>query len=101
MAKQPSRASRWAEACALMREAADEASTARDKYIEGMAALKEVQDEYNDWKDNLPENLQSSALGEKLEAVCGIDLESEPEEMDTSALDDAENTDLPLGFGRD
>jgi hypothetical protein len=69
--------------------------------------LKEVQQEYSDWKDNLPENLASSPLGEKLEEVTGLDLESGIDSLRTAvdeALDaatTAEGTDLPQGFGRD
>jgi len=70
--------------------------------------LRDVQSEYEDWRDNLPENLQQSALGEKLNAVIDeIDLESimeSPLENWTeveSAIDAAEGADLPLGFGRD
>ena len=77
-----SRPVRWQEAC--------------DKIREGLDELTEIRDEYQDWMDNLPENLQSGALHEKLEAVCDIDLDS----ID-SALSDAEGAALPLGFGRD
>jgi len=63
--------------------------------------------EYQDWLDNLPENLQSSALGEKLQAVTEIDIESMAEdpmsnwEEVVSTLDEAEGVELPQGFGRD
>jgi len=77
-----SRASRWADAC----QAADQA----------LSNLKELQDEYQEWKDNLPENLQSSAVGEKLEAVCDLDIESAQD-----MISEAEGLDLPQGFGRD
>jgi hypothetical protein len=50
--------------------------------------LRELQEEYQEWLDNLPENLQSTALAEKLDEVCPLDLEQ---------LD----VDLPRGFGRD
>lgn len=77
-----SRADRWADACGTAREGLDE-----------LASLKE---EYEEWRDNLPENLQQSALGEKLQAVCDLDLDSA-----VSMIDEAEGMDLPLGFGRD
>ena len=80
--KPKSRTQRWSEAASAAVSALEE--------------LQSIQEEFEEWKDNLPENLQQSALGEKLETVCGIDL--------TSALDsvqEAESADLPLGFGRD
>jgi hypothetical protein len=80
--KSQSRSSRWAEA-------ASAASAA-------LSELQDIQSEYQDWLDNLPENLQSSALGEKLQAVCDIDIESAAE-----AVDEADGADLPMGFGRD
>ena len=58
------------------------------RWTDAVETLRELQEEYQDWLDNLPENLQSTALAEKLEAVC---------EVDVDQLD----IDLPLGFGRD
>jgi len=81
-AKRRSRADRWADACSRASDA--------------LSDLRRLQEEYEEWKDNLPESLQSSPVGEKLEEVCGLDIEG--------ALDmvsDAEGIDLPLGFGRD
>jgi hypothetical protein len=64
--------------------------------VAALTTLQEAQQEFSDWKDNLPENLQYSALGEKLEAVCDLDIEGA---LDTAS--EAEGIDLPLGFGRD
>jgi hypothetical protein len=50
--------------------------------------LRELQEEYQAWLDNLPESLQGSTLAERLEEVCALDL-------------DALDIDLPRGFGRD
>ena len=58
------------------------------RWAEAVETLRELQAEYQDWLDNLPESLQSSALAEKLEEVCGVDIDS---------LD----VELPLGFGLD
>ena len=58
------------------------------RWAEAVETLRELQAEYQDWLDNLPESLQSSALAEKLEEVCSVDVDS---------LD----VELPLGFGRD
>lgn len=82
MAKTKSRAIRWSEAC-----------------TQAMAALEELvslQQEFSDWNDNLPENLRSSALGEKLQTVVDLDLDGAK-----STVEDAEGAELPLGFGRD
>ena len=75
--------------------------------------LKAVQAEYRKWRDNLPENiggtttvglnwsgrvafLEGSALVEKLDTVCEIDLEAA-----SDAISEAAEAGLPLGFGRD
>jgi hypothetical protein len=51
--------------------------------------LLELQDEYQGWLDNLPDNLTESVLAHKLEAICMLDL---------AAL---ESIEPPRGFGRD
>jgi len=80
--KPKSRGARWMAA-------ANEAEAA-------LNTLAEVQQEYQDWLDNLPENLQSSALGDKLSTVCDIDISGA-----LDAASEASGADLPLGFGRD
>lgn len=82
MAKTLSRAKRWADAAQRAEDALQE--------------LVDIQQEFSDWKDNLPENLQSSTLGDKLETVCDLDLSSALE-----TAQEASGADLPLGFGRD
>jgi hypothetical protein len=109
--KRLSRAARWENAAATAFKAMDE-------------LLGIQQEEYEPWRDNLPENLQSSALSEKLEDVCNLDLEDALKtvekaknlhgaalsEKEVRALDlrgaleiaeDAGSLDLPRGFGRD
>jgi hypothetical protein len=81
--KKQSRKDRWNEAI--------------NKVREGLEALKDVHSEYVDWRDNLPENLECSPLGEKLNEVADAGFIDEIE----TACDDAENIELPLGFGRD
>lgn len=91
MSKKESRATRWAAAVEDARAAYDEMDSAFE-------ILRELQSEYEEWRDNLPESLQSSAVGEKLDAVCDLDLDIE------SILDVIEECDLvemPQGFGRD
>jgi hypothetical protein len=80
--KQKSRADRWNEAVAAAQTALED--------------LKAVQEEYQEWRDNLPENLESSPVAEKLDAVCELDIEGA-----ISTIDDAGSIDLPRGFGRD
>lgn len=71
-------------------------TAAAGKAQEALQELVELQQEYESWKDNLPENLNDSPVGQKLEEVCGLDLQSA---LDTA--EEAEGLDLPLGFGRD
>lgn len=80
--KKKSRSIRWNEACIT-------ASLA-------LADLKDLQDEYREWRDNLPENLSTSAVAEKLDDICDLDIDGA---IDT--VSEAEGLDLPLGFGRD
>ena len=80
--KKQSRAGRWNEA----------ASSA----VAALQELKGVQEEYQEWLDNLPENLQQSPVGEKLQAVTELDVEGA-----ISTAEEAEAMELPQGFGRD
>ena len=88
-----SRPKRWAEACL-------NASNAISNLEEAISELQSLQEEYQEWADNLPENLQSSALAEKLQAICDLDFSSGVDEIQ-SLIEEAESLDLPLGFGRD
>jgi hypothetical protein len=58
--------------------------------------LVDIQVEYQEWYDGMPENLQQSATGEMLEEITNLDLESA-----LDSANEAEGTDLPRGFGRD
>ena len=83
MAKYISRSTRWQNAV--------------DKVSQGLEELTELKSEYEDWQGNLPENLETSPLGEKLSEVvdgCFYD------DIET-AVSDAESLELPQGFGRD
>lgn len=95
-----SRPKRWAKACTKAREELDKVTSA----LEGLNAAREelasIQEEYQEWKDGLPDNLQSSSLADKLETVTSLDLSSDAE-IEVEWLDEAEGIDLPLGFGRD
>jgi len=85
MARHKSRPRRWQEACESLRAA-----------LEGLVAIK---DEYEEWRDNLPENLEQSPLGEKLEALVDA-AECSCDEIECG-IDELEQVDFPLGFGRD
>jgi DNA repair exonuclease SbcCD ATPase subunit len=87
--RRTSRADRWAD---LAKEVEDLAEQLKEK----LEALAEVKQEYEDWAGNLPENLMNSPMGEKLTAICDLDLEP-----DLSSLEGLSDMDLPLGFGRD
>lgn len=80
--KPESRAARWSRLAA-------EASSALEELVD-------IKGEFEGWKDGLPENLANSSLGEKLSAICDIDLDSA-----LSAAQEAEGAEVPLGFGRD
>jgi hypothetical protein len=59
------------------------------RWSEAVATLIDLQEEYRAWLDNLPPNLESSRLADKLQAIAELD------------LDDLQAIDPPLGFGRD
>ncbi|KKM93881.1 hypothetical protein LCGC14_1204100 [marine sediment metagenome] len=64
--------------------------------LDALQELKDLQEEYQEWQDNLPENFQDSPVSEKLQTVADLDLDSALE-----VVEEAEGLDLPLGFGRD
>ena len=80
--KQQSRTKRWADAAG--------------RAVDALTELHEMWQEFEAWRENMPENLEGSALAEKLDAILEIEIEQ--------ALDvanEADGADLPLGFGRD
>lgn len=99
----PSRPKRWAEAISIARNAVYTAIISRDLAVEAIGELRSIQEEFESWRDNLPENMADSALSEKLSAVCDIDLEPDTNDLDamSEAINEAESAELPLGFGRD
>ena len=58
------------------------------RWAAALDELRQLQEEYQAWLENLPENLEGSLLDEKLQAVCELDID----ELDIE---------LPRGFGRD
>jgi hypothetical protein len=81
--------------------------TAADEVIAALEDLRGMQEEYVEWKENLPENLQQSPTGEKLEEIENLDIESIIDSMGSitdeaeNLIGDAEGIDPPRGFGRD
>ncbi len=59
------------------------------RWNEAVTALLQLQAEYQDWLDNLPEQGGSEATREALEAICEFD------------LSELESITPPRGFGRD
>jgi type II secretory pathway pseudopilin PulG len=71
-------------------------SEAASQAMEAIQTLMDMQEEYQEIMDNVPENLSGSNYYQKLEEVTNLDLQSAYD-----AIDEASNTDLPRGFGRD
>ena len=59
------------------------------RWRDAVQTLVDLQAEYQDWLDNLPDSLQDSAVAEKLAAICEYD------------FGDLEALEPPRGFGRD
>jgi len=105
MTRQKSRPARWADACTNLRTAMEEITSQLETVSDALAELKEIQGEYEDWFDNLPEGLQDGPTGALLAEITNLDI---PEEATLDTLDDintltdeAEGMELPRGFGRD
>ena len=59
------------------------------RWAAAVAALVNLQEEYRAWLDNLPPNLESSPLADKLQAIAELDLE------------ELQAIEPPRGYGRD
>ena len=59
------------------------------RWRDAVRCLVDLQAEYQDWLDNLPDSLQASAVAKKLAAICEYDFA------------DLEVLEPPRGFGRD
>lgn len=107
MTKQPSRPARWAEAVKACQEARDAIEAGVTRLEDAVVNLRSVQEEYEEWKDNLDGKFEGSPLSEKLEEVCNIQTEDLAEgvrnaiDEASGTIDEAEGIDLPRGFGRD
>jgi hypothetical protein len=70
------------------RRPADRRSRAQ-RWQEVVAELVALQDDYQEWLNALPQNLEASATAEALRAICDLDLSY------------IESVEPPRGFGRD
>jgi hypothetical protein len=59
------------------------------RWLDAVAELQELQDEYQAWLDALPQNIADSATAEALRAICDLE------------LSELESIVPPRGFGRD
>ena len=59
------------------------------RWLDAVAELQDLQDEYQAWLDALPQNIADSATAEALRAICDLD------------LSELESIVPPRGFGRD
>ena len=59
------------------------------RWAAAVAALVDLQEEYRAWLDNLPPNLESSTVADKLQTLVELDLEA------------LQEIDPPRGYGRD
>lgn len=102
--KTASRADRWNDAVEEAKNKLADLADAFEGVVNALSDLKDIQQEYADWYDNMPDALTNSPTGEKLAALLEIELELDSsasvEELQ-EAVDNAEGADLPLGWGRD
>lgn len=103
-----SRPKRWAKACDELRTKVEAAQEAFNAIEDPMSELIELRDEYQDWKDNLPENLDQSPVSEKLGTLLDDNCAELDQGLENFTLEELlelaetlEGADLPLGFGRD
>ena len=101
--KPKSRPVRWTEAVAVARDALTKAQEAAEAAVAALADVRDIQAEFAEWRDSVSENLHGSAMYEKLDAICEIDLEPDEHDLDAieTAIGECEGAELPLGFGRD
>src|SRR4051812_41296866 len=64
--KRGSRSARWSAAV-------NKAILARAEIDDALSELNDIKSEFEDWRDNMPDNLHGSPLYEKLDAVCDLE----------------------------
>jgi hypothetical protein len=77
---------------------------AQEGLIVALSELEDIKAEYQDWYDNMPDSTRDGPTGEKLSEIIEFDFDLD----DSASIEDfeevvsnAEDADLPLGFGRD
>lgn len=81
--------------------AVSDAKLAKEMLDDAIAVLVELRDEFEMWRDNMPENLHGSPTYEKLDEICDLEIDRDAIMDHLDFLDTAEGLDLPVGFGRD
>lgn len=105
--KPKSRSARWSDACGDALKALEAVEAALGEFEAACGELRSVQEEYEEWKDNMDDKFSGSPMMEKLEAVCDLEIEGLHEELQSAIdeargkVEEAEGADLPMGFGRD
>ena len=67
----------------------DRSRSRPQRWQDAVGTLLDLQGEYQAWLEHLPDSLQESALAQRLEAMCGLDLA------------ELESVEPPRGYGRD
>jgi hypothetical protein len=101
MPKPLSRPKQWAEAVATAQTQLGIVQDAMAALRTTMETLEDLRAQYEETRDNVPENLQSSPYYEKLDAIASLDFTCEDLDEIENAIGEAESAELPLGFGRD
>lgn len=102
MARGKSRPARWAEAVLKARAAANTIEEGKAALVEVFGELEELRNEYENWRTGLPEQFENTELASKLDTVIEMDFNEDTDvEAMLEAVDQAEQAELPLGFGRD
>lgn len=97
------RAERWELAVAGVARALEAARPVVKALEDALDDLRAVRDEYEEWRDALPDNQQSSHTAELLNAIVDLDVPSVEDALEevNDLVANAEDLDLPLGYGRD
>lgn len=80
------------------RQAVSQGLEAVEVIEEAMQELNSYKEEYQNWLDNMPENLQGSAKAEMLETITSMDFEADLSEI-TSMFEEADGAELPGMMG--
>jgi DNA repair ATPase RecN len=105
--KSKSRSVRWANAASEALNIINQLIEVNSDLGNAIQKLKSVQEEYEEWLENLPKDPKNLVMGKKLEEVCGLDIEDLAgnvlnilKEVQRE-LEEANSIDLPRSFGKD